>query len=383
MNVFGRAHLGYLVIDTETFSDWRRFGEDAIGMHCDELSHDVMRFRLDDHECRFLLQRGPAEDVTTIGWHLDDDGVFDEVSHRVIRAGVPVAEGTAEEAALRGVERLLRFPGPKGLTQEIFTTAKTAPTPPNIRHGGFVTGASGMGHVAITSTKPAQLHGYYDTVFDARLSDYIDETISGVKIKIRFLRVNQRHHSVAIAAVRGLPINPIRTRVQHLNIQAAELDDMVDSYQRVTALGFDMALAIGQHTNDRELSYYAITPSGFEWEVGWHPIVADENTWEPATHQGISIWGHTPVGQTIVDKLAQFKTGAQSLLHREDTVPALAGAGIPRRLRHQETHAHRHPSSPHSAPLPKRAAESGNRRSGRPRAAGLEPRDFAADDGRP
>jgi hypothetical protein len=90
-----------------------------------------------------------------------------------------------------------------------------------------------------------------------------------------------------------------------------------------------MALAVGQHTNDKELSYYAITPSGFEWEVGWNPIVVDENTWEPTTHQGISIWGHTPEGQTIIDKLGQFKTAARSLLHHEDTVRALAQAGIP------------------------------------------------------
>jgi hypothetical protein len=166
-------------------------------------------------------------------------------------------------------------------------------------------------------------------VFDARLTDYIDETISGLKFKIRFLRVNQRHHSVAIAAVNRLPINPIRTRVQHLNIQVADLDDMTASYQRVKDLGFHMALAVGQHTNDRELSYYAMTPSGFEWEVGWNPIVVDEKTWEPTTYQGISIWGHTPQGQTIIDKLGQFKTAAQSLVHREDTVPALALAGIP------------------------------------------------------
>lgn len=328
-SVFGKAHMGYLVIETDKFHDWKRFGVDAIGMHCDQLSADHMRFRLDNRECRFLIQRGPAEDVTTIGWHLDDHDTFDEISRRVTTAGVPVVNGSEEDAALRGVERLLRFPGPNGLVQEVFTTAKTTPAPPDITGGGFVTGAGGMGHVAITSTKPAQLHGYYNSVFDARLSDYIDETISGIKLEIRFLRVNERHHSVAIAAVRGLPINPIRTRVQHINIQAAELDDMVDSYQRVTAEGFDMALAIGQHTNDRELSYYATTPSGFEWEVGWNPIVVDESTWVPSTHQGISIWGHTPVGQTIVDKLAQFKASAQSLLHREDTVPALANAGIP------------------------------------------------------
>ena len=35
-------------------------------------------------------------------------------------------------------------------------------------------------------------------------------------------------------------------------------------------------------------------------------------------------------GQTITDKLTQFKIGAASLLlHHEDVVPALAGAGIP------------------------------------------------------
>ena len=59
-----------------------------------------------------------------------------------------------------------------------------------------------------------------------------------------------------------------------------------------------MALSVGQHTNDKALSYYAMIPSGFEWEVGWNPIVVNESAWEPTKHQGISIWGHTPEGQT-------------------------------------------------------------------------------------
>jgi 2,3-dihydroxybiphenyl 1,2-dioxygenase len=329
MNIFGNVHLGYIVIETDKFADWRRFGRDAIGMHYDDTLPDVMRFRLDDNESRFLLQRGPAEDATALGWKVDDHTTFDTILARVTGHGVPVTEGTAEAAALRGVERLIRFPGPNGLAQEIFIRACTSSTALDMRvGGGFVTGEAGMGHVAITTKKPQQMRGYYNTVFDARLSDYIDETISGVKLKIRFLRVNQRHHSVAIAAVNRLPINPIRTRIQHLNIQVAELDDMTASYQRVKELGFHMALAVGQHTNDKELSYYAMTPSGFEWEVGWNPIVVDEKTWEPTTHQGISIWGHTREGQTIIEKLGQFKTAAQSLLHREDTVPALVGAGI-------------------------------------------------------
>ncbi|NKS61940.1 extradiol ring-cleavage dioxygenase [Rhodococcus hoagii] len=328
-SLFGAARLGYIVIETAKFTDWHRFGRDAIGLHVDRISASAMRFRLDDHECRFLLRPGDAEDVTALGWEINDHQSFDRIVRRVHDRGVPVTDGTDEEAALRGVERLLRFPGPKGIDQEIYTRARITTTPLVMSAAGFVTGASGMGHVAITSTRPQQLRSYYDTVFDARLSDYIDETISGVKIKIRFLRVNERHHSIAVAGVRGLPVDPIRTRIQHLNIQVAELDDMTRSYQRVKSLGFDMALGVGQHTNDRELSYYALTPSGFEWEVGWNPIVVDENTWEPATHKGISIWGHTPEGQTIVDKLAQFKNAARSLRRREETVVALSGSGIP------------------------------------------------------
>ncbi|MFE6710589.1 VOC family protein [Streptomyces sp. NPDC057695] len=327
-SVFGSVHLGYVVVESERFADWRRFGTDAIGMHHDDISRDVMRFRLDDHECRFLIRRGPAEDVVAIGWHIDDHASFEQIEARIRAHGVPVVRGSGEEAALRGVERLLRFPGPKGLTQEIYTTPVISSEPLRMLSSGWVTGDSGMGHVAITSAKPTLMRGYYHTVFDARLTDYIDETISGVKLKIRFLRVNERHHSIAIAAVRGLPIDPVRTRVQHLNIQADSLDDLAQSYERVHELGFDMALSVGQHTNDRELSYYARTPSGFEWEVGWNPLVIDESTWEPSTHQGISIWGHKPVGQTITDKLDQFRLGARSLVRPERTVTALSGAGI-------------------------------------------------------
>jgi len=74
----------------------------------------------------------------------------------------------------------------------------------------------------------------------------------------------------------------------------------------------------------KELSYYVRTSSGFDWEVCWNPIVVDESTWEPTTHQGISVWGHRPVGQTIVDRLEQFRLALLSLLHREQTVPALS-----------------------------------------------------------
>lgn len=327
-DVFGAVHLGYVVIESQRFTDWRRFGADAIGLHVDELGRDVMRFRMDDHECRFLVRRGPAEDVTALGWLVDDHETFDAILARVTDAGVPVTEGTSEECAQRGVERLWRFPGPKGVATEIFTSPLRTTAPLHMQNSAFVTGASGVGHVAITTKDPAALRAYYSTVLDARLTDLIDETISGLTLKIRFLRVNERHHSIAIANLRGLPVDPIRTSIQHLNTEVATLDDVLASYERVKALGFRMIWDVGQHTNDRELSYYCQTPSGFEWEVGWNPIrltPETEATWEPSTHQGISIWGHTPVGETVLYKLNQFRQAAASLRADELTVPELSG----------------------------------------------------------
>ena len=58
-------------------------------MHLDETLPDVMRFRLDDDECRFLLQRGPAEDVTALGWQIDDHATFDDILARIRATACP------------------------------------------------------------------------------------------------------------------------------------------------------------------------------------------------------------------------------------------------------------------------------------------------------
>lgn len=328
-SVFGRAHLGYVVIETQKFAEWAEYGRNIIGLHVDEIDSGTMKFRIDDHECRFLIRRGPAEDVVAMGWHVDSDDAFDEILTRVTERGVPIVEGSADDAALRGVERLWRIPGPKGIHQEIFTMPRTSTTPLQMLNaGGYVTGESGMGHVALFSKEPQSVRGYFNTVFDARLSDYIDEPLAaGVKMKVRFLRVNERHHSVAVAGGASMKIDPFRTKVQHLNIQASTLEDLVAAHERVKAAGVHIMMPMGQHSNDRELSFYSVTPSGFEWEIGWNPVLFDaetEATWEPDNYQGISIWGHTPIGMTIVDKLTAFKTIVSRIRYEEPQVTALS-----------------------------------------------------------
>ncbi|MCI1261228.1 MAG: VOC family protein [Tetrasphaera jenkinsii] len=298
-DVFGAVQLGYLVVETQRFPDWRRFGADALGLHVDDVASGATRFRIDDHACRLLLTTGPTEDVTAIGWQIADHEVFDTILARVADAGQPIAEGTEEECALRGVERLWRFAGPKGMATEIFTTPVTTTAPLRMLQEAFVTGDAGMGHVAITAARPEEVRGYYTGLFDARLSDWVHENIAGTQLRIRFLRVNERHHSVAVAGVRGLPIDPIRTSIQHLNTQVATLDGMLAAYERVIS-------------------------TGFEWELGWNPIVVTpdlEETWAPKTYDSISIWGHTPIGEGVLTRLNQFRYAARSLRYRKPTLP--------------------------------------------------------------
>jgi hypothetical protein len=58
-----------------------------------------------------------------------------------------------------------------------------------------------------------------------------------------------QHEMEALACITGIRAN---------HIEAMTLSAYTASRS------FDMALSMGQHTNDKELSFYAMTPSGFE-----------------------------------------------------------------------------------------------------------------------
>ena len=329
-SLFGEVSLGYVVIESQRLTDWARFGVDTIGWDLDDSAADVLRFRLDDRACRILVRRGAAEDLTAIGWEVGAHNVFDEVVARLNIVGVPVQQCSAEEAALRGVRRLVRFPGPKGIAQELYAEPIVCEAPALTGvSGGFHTGSTGMGHVALGTRRPDLLHGYYANLLDARLTDFIEENLAGITFKLRFLRFNERHHTLAIAASQRVRIDPFATRVQHINSEVSTLDDLLAAYMRLRENGFHISMSVGQHTNDRSMSFYARSPSGFDWEVGWNPVIVDEKTWEPSTHHGISVWGHTPVGQGVITKLGQLKAALTSLAREEVTVPEISGAGIP------------------------------------------------------
>jgi len=199
------------------------------------------------------------------------------------------------------------------------------PQPLDMLASGFVTGGMGLGHLAMATREPEAALRFFQQTFDARLSDTIEDRVNGITLDVSFLRLNERHHSVAFAATRGKRMNPFRTSIHHLNLQAKSLDDVTVAYRRMRQMGYAIANAIGQHPNDRELSFYVVSPSGFEIELGWNPILVTaeaEANWQPAHYHGISLWGHFPENLTLGTKLGQMGRGLASLTRKEFTVGA-------------------------------------------------------------
>ena len=322
-SLFGHINLGYLLAESQQLDEWQRFAREGLGVHTDAPESGVIALRIDRHARRLIVREGPADDVIALGWQLDGDAALQLALERLRAQGILVQERRRRRSRVTRRRALLGLRWAEASALRAVHAAPVLGRPLDMQASGFVTGAQGMGHFAITTREPEAMLEFFQDVFDARISDTIDDRLNGIDLDITFLRLNARHHTIATAATRGKRMDPIRTRIHHVNLQASSLDDVTQAYRRLRDLGFAIANGIGQHPNDRELSFYVASPSGFEIELGWNPIeVSDEASWQPVHYHGTSLWGHFPESLTLGAKLGQMGRGLMSLTRKEYTVEA-------------------------------------------------------------
>ncbi len=109
----------------------------------------------------------------------------------------------------------------------------------------------------------------------------------GFPVDLAFFHVNPRHHSLAFGG-------PQRKRLHHFMIEASSMDEVGLCYDRAIRAGVRIMQTLGRHPNDRMFSFYARTPSGFQFEFGWGGRTIDDATWTPTTYDRVSEWGHHP-----------------------------------------------------------------------------------------
>jgi biphenyl-2,3-diol 1,2-dioxygenase len=285
------ASLGYVGIGVSDLTAWRRFLTGVLGLQWgDELADGSRLIRMDEHRQRLVLSPDGGDDVAFVGWEVSDVDILDAMERHLRELGVLVSRGSRDLAAARGVEALLTLSDPDGLALEIYARPSICwqtPFAPSQPISGFKTQGLGMGHVVVRVADLARSEAFYRAALGFRPTDYIRfELAPGVTTTAAFLRCNRRHHSIAMLAA------PLPKRLLHFMVEVHTLDEVGLAFDRAEASAARIVAKLGRHTNDRMLSFYVESPSGFEVEYGCLGRLIDDQTWSVVVHDKTEIWGH-------------------------------------------------------------------------------------------
>ncbi len=281
--------LGYVIFSVSDMDAWLKFSRDILGLQICPRADGAVDLRMDTYAWRVRLVPTGADDIAVAGWEVRDAAALTALQARLAAAGIESAYSTKEEAADRQVEAFLRFTDPEGLVCEAFYGPLQRTESPFVSPLGvqFKTGRQGIGHIVLVCKSAAGQEAFYRDVLGFRLSDYINtEVVPGRPVKFTFLRCNGRHHSLALAEV------PLKKKVQHFMVEVQSIDDVGRGLYRAIDAGVHLSLTLGRHSNDDMLSFYPMTPSGFDVEYGWGGLEVDDETWHVLTHAKNSAWGH-------------------------------------------------------------------------------------------
>jgi 2,3-dihydroxybiphenyl 1,2-dioxygenase len=283
------TQLGYIGFQVSDLAAWEKYGTQVMGLEISRRYDDGgFSLRMDSRESRIFVEPGPADDLCVLGFEAADAAALGRVVERLRAAGVEVREGSAEQAARRGVQKLFLSREPGGAPIELYTGPAVADAPfvPKVYRSGFVAEEQGWGHLALRANDLHETERFFRELIGAELSDRIICQAGKLEINITFLHLNERHHSVAFGL--GLP-----KHVHHFMLQVRDFNDVGLAMDRVVDQGYEIIQTLGRHPNDRMIGFYSATPSGFQLEIGWGGRTITEG-WEPETHPIWTEWGHRP-----------------------------------------------------------------------------------------
>lgn len=287
-SAIGRVtQLAYLGFEVEDVVAWETFAISILGMEVVERGPTTgIALRMDQHAHRILVSPGRADDLSFMGWEVASHKNLDAIVAHLREHGNVVHEGDTALAAARGVERIFCLEDPAGNSLELVTGAGREKTPFQSKkiRGGYVADQLGLGHLVITNEDNEEHRRFYCDLLGFRLSDTIVAQIGSFAIDLVFLHVNGRHHSLAFGG-------PQKTRIHHVGLQLASLDDLGKTLDRVRRGGYKVATELGRHPNDHMVSFYVTSPAGFQVEIGWGGREIGPG-WRPVQHDQISLWGH-------------------------------------------------------------------------------------------
>jgi 2,3-dihydroxybiphenyl 1,2-dioxygenase len=287
----GVTELGYIGVEASDLDAWERFAVGLLGMERASRTADSLTLRMDAKAHRWIVVRGPEDDLAFTGFACADDAALDAVADRLRAAGTRVSEGDAALAEARRVRRLFVTADPVGNRVELYVDLADgdAPFHSDVLLSGFVTGEGGAGHQFLMERADRREILDWYALLGFRITDYIAEEVApGVVADAVFTHCNGRHHTIGWADM------PFPKKMHHFMVEVADIRDVGLAYDRCIDARQPFEMTLGMHPNDRMFSFYVRTPSGFTIEFGWGGLVIDDETWQIQHLDKLSTWGHRP-----------------------------------------------------------------------------------------
>ncbi|QFU92494.1 VOC family protein [Amycolatopsis sp. YIM 10] len=286
------SSLGYVRIRATDMDAWRKFAFDTIGFaEGSGPEQDALYLRMDERPGRIVVLSGDEDRVDGIGWEVRDHLALTRVQAAVEGAGIGTKPLTLEEAEARRIEAGIAFEAPGRTPVEVFYGPALDHSPIATPYGNrFVTGKLGVGHVVVpVSDLDGAYRFYADTLdFLPRGAFRLPTPPEAGPVRLRFMGVNARHHSLAIMPSADLKAPAL----VHIMVECETLDEVGRALDRVTSAGYHLSSTLGRHTNDKMVSFYVRTPGGWDLEIGCEGMLVDETSYTAEEITADSYWGH-------------------------------------------------------------------------------------------
>lgn len=284
--------LGYVRVQTADIECWRHFAFGVLGFAEGTGPDDsALYLRMDERAARITVLPGDADRIVTVGWEVRDHAALERLKTTLDAAGVAFEPLPPETAEARRVEEAITFDDPAGTTLEVFHGPVLDHSPVVTPFGArFVTGDQGLGHVVLPAVDVHGLFEFYTDVlgFRSRGAFRVPAPPEFGPLRVRFLGINERHHSLAIC-----PAMTLRDPgLVHLMVEVDSLDAVGRALDRVDTEGFQLSSTLGRHTNDKMVSFYVRAPGDWDVEFGTDGMRVDETSYTAEEITADSYWGH-------------------------------------------------------------------------------------------
>ena len=293
------ASLGYIIAKTRDLPSWAAFARNVLGvMSTPSGRDDVLLFRVDDRPFRIWVEAGDADAFVMPGWEFQTEAEMDAAIQRLRDAGHKVEILDVMTTRARHVAKLARAVDPQGHPFEIFygRFLDYVPFVSPVGVSGFVTGLNGemgLGHVVLTAPKFEETYKFYKELLGFGDTDFGRFYLAGggpddKGVSFAFMHAqNARHHSLALGELPESPNGAV-----HIMLEVNTIDDVGRAFDRAKKHGAHISASMGKHVNDKMISFYVRSPSGFDIEYGYQGLQIDPATWVPTTSIAVSDWGH-------------------------------------------------------------------------------------------